>query len=104
MKLSEIEWRKLGKAHSKITTDVYEHIKEEGYRSGKCKWWTMNALDELNNKLGDLMNRIKHFNPLNIDYIHTAHGADHREENISIVSKLLVRLIDGTKYKLISTC
>ncbi len=47
---------------------MYEHIEKEGDRPKKCKSWTMNAMNELNSKIGDLMNGIKDFNPLNIDF------------------------------------
>ncbi len=61
----------------------------------------MNAMDELNSKLGDLMNRIKDFDPLKIDYIHTTYGSDHGKGKFRFVSKILVRLVKGTKFKLI---
>ncbi len=62
---------------------------------------TMNAMDELNSKLGDLMNRIKDFDPLKIDNIHTTYGSDHGKGKFRFVSKILVRLVKGTKFKLI---
>ncbi len=34
-------------------------------------------------------------------YIHTAYGGDHRKGKFRFASKLLVRLVDGTKHKLI---
>ncbi len=65
--VTETAWRKRQDL-AKIHTDVYEHIEKEGDRPKKCKSWTMNAMNELNSKIGDLMNGIKDFNPLNIDF------------------------------------
>ncbi len=98
--VSETAWRKIGHDHAKIHTDVYEHVEKEGERSEKCKWWTMNAMDKLNSKNGGLMNGIKDFDPLKIDYIHTTYGGDQGEGKFRFVSKHLVRLNNGIKYKL----
>ncbi len=95
--VSETAWRKLGQDDAKINNDVYEHVE----RPEKCKWWTINAMDKLSRKLGDLMNGIKDFDPLKIDYIHTTYGGDHGKGKFRFALKLMVRLVDGTKCKLI---
>ncbi len=73
------------------------NIDKEGERSEKCKWWTMNEMDELNSLLGDLINGIKDFDTLKIDFIHTTYGGDNGQGKFRFVSKLLKRLDDGTK-------
>ncbi len=61
---------------------MYEHVEQEGERPEKCIWWTMNAMDKLNSKLGDFINGIEDFDPLKMDYIYTSYGGDHRKGNI----------------------
>ncbi len=58
-------------------------------------------MDELNSKLGDLMNGTKDYDPLKIDHIHTKNGGDHGKGKFRFALKLMVRLVDGTKCKLI---
>ncbi len=70
------------------TGSCRNHIEKEGDRPEKFKWQTMNAMDELNSKLGDLMNGIKDVNQLNINYIDIINVSDCREGKFRLQSSL----------------
>ncbi len=78
-----------------------EQIKTGGERPEKCKWWSMNTMDKFNSKFDDLIIGIKDFNALKIDCIHTSYSVDHGQGKFWVISKLLVKLVNGTKCKLI---